>query len=98
MGLIQAPLHLLNSTGAVYLGIVYAYLPFMILPLYTRLERLDPALREAAADLGARPLRVFLSVTLPLSLPGVAVGRCWFSFPRSANSSSPISWADRTPS
>ena len=74
IGLIHQPLHLLNTTGAVYLGIVYAYLPFMILPLYARLERLDPRLREAAADLGAKPWRVFLSITLPLSLPGVVAG------------------------
>ena len=57
-----------------YLGIVYAYLPFMVLPLYAALVRLDPALLEAAADLGARPWRAFVTVTLPLSLPGVAAG------------------------
>jgi putrescine transport system permease protein len=74
LGLVQTPLHLLNTPGAVYLGIVYAYLPFMVLPLYARLERLDPALREAAADLGAKPLRTFLSVTLPLSVPGIIAG------------------------
>ncbi|MHB1205069.1 MAG: ABC transporter permease subunit [Rhodospirillaceae bacterium] len=74
LGVIQEPLHLINTTGAVCLGMVYAYLPFMVLPLYARLERLDPALREAASDLGARPWRVFLSVTLPLSMPGVIAG------------------------
>ena len=74
LGLIQTPLHMLNTNGAVCLGIVYAYLPFMILPLYARLEKLDPTLREAASDLGARPGRVFLSVTLPLSLPGIVAG------------------------
>lgn len=74
VGLIDAPLHLINTTGAVCLGMVYAYLPFMVLPLYARLERLDPALREAASDLGAKPWRVFLSVTLPLSLPGIIAG------------------------
>jgi putrescine transport system permease protein len=74
LGLIGEPLHLINTTGAVCLGMVYAYLPFMVLPLYARLERLDPALREAASDLGARPWQVFLSVTLPLSLPGVVAG------------------------
>ena len=73
-GLIDAPLALLNTPGAVYLGIVYAYLPFMILPLYARLEKLDPAFLEAAADLGAKPWRAFLQVTLPLSLPGVLAG------------------------
>ena len=74
LGLIDAPLRMLNTPGAVYLGIVYAYLPFMVLPLYARLEKLDPALLEAAADLGAKPWRAFLSVTLPLSLPGVLAG------------------------
>ena len=73
-GLIDAPLKLINTTGAVCLGMVYAYLPFMVLPLYARLERLDPALIEAANDLGARPWRAFLAVTLPLSLPGVVAG------------------------
>ena len=74
VGLIDAPLVMLNTPGAVYLGIVYAYLPFMILPLYARLEKQDPALLEAAADLGAKPWQAFLQVTLPLSLPGVLAG------------------------
>jgi putrescine transport system permease protein len=56
------------------LGLVYSYLPFMILPLYGSLSRLDESLVEAAADLGARPRRVFLDVILPLSLPGIAAG------------------------
>lgn len=68
------PLQILYTDGAIYLGIVYSYLPFMILPLYAALERLDPALDEAAADLGASPLWVFIKVTLPLSLPGVIAG------------------------
>ena len=66
--------HLLYTDTAMYIGIVYTYLPFMVLPLYARLSRLDPALTEAAADLGAPPWRVFLRVILPLSLPGVAAG------------------------
>ncbi len=74
LGLITEPLRLLNTGGAVYLGIVYAYLPFMVLPLYARLEKLDPALLEAAADLGAKPWSAFLKITLPLSLPGVIAG------------------------
>jgi putrescine transport system permease protein len=57
-----------------YLGIVYSYLPFMILPLYATLSKMDPALEEAAADLGASPNRVFWLVTFPLSLPGVGAG------------------------
>lgn len=73
-GLIAAPLPLLNNEFSVELGLVYSYLPFMILPLYGSLSALDESLIEAAADLGARPFRVFLGVTLPLSLPGVAAG------------------------
>src|SRR5258708_17210098 len=74
LGLIDEPLVLLNTPFAVYIGIVYTYLPFMVLPLYAVLEKLDPALLEAAADLGSRPFRSFLTVTLPLSLPGVVAG------------------------
>src|SRR5436190_5546859 len=74
LGLIAAPLPLLNNQFSVELGLVYSYLPFMILPLYGSLSRLDPSLIEAAADLGARPLRSFLGVTLPLTLPGIAAG------------------------
>jgi putrescine transport system permease protein len=65
---------LLYTDMAMYIGMVYTYLPFMVLPLYAQLSRLDPALMEAAADLGAPPWRVFLRVILPLSLPGVAAG------------------------
>jgi putrescine transport system permease protein len=74
LGLIDAPLHLINNDFSVILGLVYAYLPFMVLPLYAQLEKLDPALGEAAADLGARPIRAFWQVTLPLSMPGIAAG------------------------
>ncbi|MBI3512630.1 MAG: ABC transporter permease subunit [Proteobacteria bacterium] len=74
LGLIDEPLVLLNTPFAVYVGIVYTYLPFMVLPLYAVLEKLDPALLEAAADLGSRPFRSFLTVTLPLSVPGVVAG------------------------
>lgn len=68
------PLVMMQTDFAVYVGIVYTYLPFMILPLYTTLVKLDASLFEASADLGARPLRTFLSVTLPLSLPGIVAG------------------------
>lgn len=64
----------LYTPGAVLIGMVYEFLPFMILPLYTSLEKLDASLLEAAADLGARPWRAFLRVTLPLSLPGIVAG------------------------
>ncbi|MCQ4159795.1 ABC transporter permease [Roseomonas sp. GC11] len=72
LGLIEAPLPLLYSWPALFLGMVHAYLPFAVLPLYTALSRRDPALEEAAADLGAGPWPVFLTVTLPLALPGLA--------------------------
>ena len=74
VGLIETPLPLLYNAFSVQLGLVYSYLPFMILPLYGSLARLDESLLEAAADLGARPLRAFLGVTLPLTLPGIAAG------------------------
>jgi putrescine transport system permease protein len=68
------PMRLLYTDTAMYIGMIYTYLPFMVLPLYARLAQLDPRLLEAAADLGAPPGRAFLSVTLPLSLPGVWAG------------------------
>jgi len=68
------PLVMMQTDFAVYVGIVYSYLPFMILPLYTNLVKLDGALLEASADLGARPLRTFLTITLPLSMPGIIAG------------------------
>lgn len=74
IGLIDRPLALIYNDFAVYLGIVYSYLPFMVLPLYTTLEKLNPDLEEAAADLGARRWRVFVDVTLPLSVPGIVAG------------------------
>jgi putrescine transport system permease protein len=74
MGFIHQPLVLLNTDFAVYIGIVYSYLPFMILPLYSNLEKHDVTLLEAAADLGAHPFSVFRRITLPLSLPGIAAG------------------------
>lgn len=73
-GLASNPGTILGTEWAVHLGIVYAYLPFMVLPLYATLEKLDHGLLEAAADLGARPLAAFLTVTLPLSLPGIVAG------------------------
>lgn len=74
LGLISAPLPLLNNHFSVELGLVYSYLPFMILPLYGSLAKLDPSFIEAAADLGAHPWRTFLTVVLPLTLPGIAAG------------------------
>lgn len=74
LGLIDEPLAILHTQTAVYIGVVYSYLPFMVLPLYANLSRLDMTLLEAAADLGCRPWRAFLRVTLPLSLPGILAG------------------------
>ncbi|HYD29424.1 MAG TPA: ABC transporter permease subunit [Azospirillaceae bacterium] len=74
LGVIDQPLAILYSETAVYIGIVYSYLPFMILPLYATLEKMDMTLLEAAADLGCRPWKAFLTITLPLSLPGIIAG------------------------
>ena len=74
LGVIDQPIQMLQTDFAVYVGIVYSYLPFMILPLYANLEKLDLTLLEAAADLGCRPWKSFLKVTLPLSLPGIIAG------------------------
>jgi spermidine/putrescine transport system permease protein len=74
LGITHAPLPLLYNDGAVLLGLVYGYLPFMVLPIYATLERLDPALVEAAADLGARPMTTVWRIVVPLSRPGIAAG------------------------
>ncbi|MFI6508176.1 ABC transporter permease [Streptosporangium sp. NPDC050855] len=79
LGLIDRPLELLYNRGTIVAGLVYSYLPLMVLPLYAAIERLDPQLREASANLGASPARTFASVTLPLTLPGVFTG-CLFVF------------------
>jgi putrescine transport system permease protein len=74
MGLIDSPMQMLYTDMAVYLGIVYTYIPFMILPLYATLEKMDTSLHDAAADLGAKPWQTFIDVTLPLSMPGIIAG------------------------
>ena len=74
IGAIEQPIQMLQTDFAVYVGIVYSYLPFMILPLYANLEKMDLTLLEAAADLGCKPWQGFLKVTLPLSLPGIRAG------------------------
>jgi len=79
IGLIDAPLTILNTKVAVYIGIVYAYLPFMILPIYSAIEKLDPSLNEAAEDLGCSKFKAFWLVTFPLSRPGVIAG-CFLVF------------------
>jgi putrescine transport system permease protein len=73
-GIIEQPIQMLYTDAAVYVGLVYSYLPFMILPLYATLERMDPALVEAAQDLGASPSQAFRDVTWPLARPGVIAG------------------------
>lgn len=78
-GVIDAPLPLLYNDFAIVMGLVYGYLPLMILPLYAAIERLKPDLREAAEDLGSRPLRILRTVTMPLILPGIVAG-CVFVF------------------
>ncbi|MGR3514963.1 MAG: ABC transporter permease subunit [Paracoccaceae bacterium] len=79
LGLISEPLQILNTTSAVYIGIVYTYLPFMILPIYASLDRMDPSLLEAAEDLGCSRLTAFWHVTWPLARPGVIAG-CFLVF------------------
>jgi len=69
-----SPLQILNTDWAIYIGIVYSYLPFMVLPLYAALEKMDETLLEAAADLGCKPIKAFWLVTFPLSIPGVVAG------------------------
>lgn len=74
LGVIDEPIVMLQTDFAIYVGIVYSYLPFMILPLYSNLEKMDLTLLEAAADLGSRPFKSFLTITLPLSMPGIVAG------------------------
>jgi len=74
LGVLREPLPLLYNDGAVLLGLVYGFLPFMVLPLYATLERMDPALLEAAADLGARPWSTLFRVVVPLAKPGIWAG------------------------
>lgn len=74
LGIIDEPLQILHTPIAVYIGIVYAYLPFMVLPIYTNLVKHDQSLLEAASDLGASPMTSFFKVTLPLSIGGIVAG------------------------
>lgn len=79
LGLIDTPLQIMNTNYAIFIGIVYSYLPFMVLPIYSALEKMDYTLIEAASDLGCPPSRAFWQVTFPLSLPGVIAG-CFLVF------------------
>lgn len=74
LGIISEPLTIMNTTLAVYIGIIYSYLPFMILPLYASLEKISPTLLEAAEDLGSPPWKAFWQVTFRLSMPGIIAG------------------------
>jgi putrescine transport system permease protein len=74
LGVIHEPLQIMQTYTAVYIGIVYSYLPFMILPLYANLEKMDLTLLEAASDLGCKPWQAFYKITLPLSRPGIVAG------------------------
>lgn len=74
LGIVSSPLALLSTDTAMYIGMVYSYFPFMVLPLFATLAKADPALLEAAADLGCSRMKAFWLVTVPLSLPGVAAG------------------------
>ncbi len=74
LGIIKVPLNILYTKTAVLIGMVYEFLPFMVLPLYTSLEKVENSQLEAAADLGARPWQAFLRITLPLSVPGMIAG------------------------
>lgn len=79
LGVIEEPLTILNTNTAVYIGIIYSYLPFMVLPLYASLEKMDGSLLEAASDLGCHPIKAFWLITVPLSLPGIVAG-CFLVF------------------
>jgi putrescine transport system permease protein len=74
IGLIDEPIVMLQTDFAMYVGIVYSYLPFMVLPLYTAIEKLDNSLLEAAADLGCRPVKIFFRITVPLTTSGIIAG------------------------
>ncbi|HIE77496.1 MAG TPA: ABC transporter permease subunit [Candidatus Thioglobus sp.] len=79
LGITDQPLTIMNTNLAVYIGIVYSYLPFMILPIYANIEKMDGSLIEAAADLGCRPFKTFWKITIPLSIPGILAG-CFLVF------------------
>jgi spermidine/putrescine transport system permease protein len=85
IGAIDEPIALLYTDQAIVLGLIYSYLPLMVLPLFASIERLGPAPRQAAADLGAGPVRAFLRVTLPLTLPGVMAGSIFVFVPSLGN-------------
>jgi putrescine transport system permease protein len=74
LGVVDQPLTILNTNAAVYIGIVYSYLPFMVLPIYASFEKMDPSLIEAAVDLGCHPVKAFWAITVPIARPGIIAG------------------------
>lgn len=85
LGVIRAPLDLLYNRGAVVTGLLYAYLPLVVLPVYAAIERVDPQLQEAARNLGATKARTFWDITLPLTLPGAMIGAIFVFVPSMGN-------------
>ncbi len=85
LGITNEPISFLYNDGAILVGLLYGYLPFMVLPLYSSIERLNPELREASYDLGATPLRTFFQVTLPLTLRGIVTGSIFVFVPSLGN-------------
>ncbi len=85
LGIISAPLGLLYNDGAVIIGLLYAYLPLVVLPVYASIERLDRQLLEAASNLGASRIRTFFTITLPLTLPGTMIGAIFVFVPSLGN-------------
>ncbi|MCS7248621.1 MAG: ABC transporter permease [Anaerolineales bacterium] len=85
LGLIREPISFLYNDTAIVIGLLYGYLPFMVLPLYSSIERLSPELREASFDLGAPPLRTFWHITLPLTLRGIVTGAIFVFVPSLGN-------------
>jgi spermidine/putrescine transport system permease protein len=85
LGLSREPISFLYNDTAIFIGLLYGYLPFMVLPLYSSIERLNPELREASFDLGATPLKTFFQVTLPLTIRGVVTGAIFVFVPSLGN-------------
>lgn len=89
------PLKMIGTPGAVIFGMIYNYIPYMILPIYSVMAKIEPSLLEAAEDLGSNGFSKLRRIILPLSMPGVVSGFTWYSFPPSARSTFPKSSAER---
>ena len=90
VGVIDKPLRIMYTSEAVILGLVYILLPFMVMPLYSSIEKLDKSCLEAARDLGASKLQTFIRIIVPLTMPGIIAAACWWCCRRWGCSSSPI--------